>query len=248
MRTTNICRAPDEIKGGNAVPAPSRRGPTGRPLRPHWPRLVDLLHRHGITLVIDVGANVGQYAGSLRASGYRSRIVSFEPLSSAHAELARAADDDAGWTVAARSAVGATAGSLTVNVSASSDMSSALPFTAEAETLFDGDRFVGREDVPMTTVDAIVAEHAGPDDRVFLKSDTQGYDLEVLRGATASLHRIAGLQIEASLHSIYQGQPNWRDIVEFATPYGFAIDFIIPGYYSKARRRLMEFDIVFARR
>jgi FkbM family methyltransferase len=221
---------------------------TGKPLRPHWVQLVAMLRRHGITLVVDVGANIGQYAAALRASGYAGRIVSFEPLASVHADLARVAADDDAWMAAPPSAVGAAPGTLTINVSASSDMSSALPFTPEAARSFDSDRMIAQERVPVTTVDAILAAYAKPDDRVFLKSDTQGYEIEVLRGAAASLDWVVGVQVEASLHSIYQGQPDWRALVDFLTPYGFEIHFVIPGYFSKRHARMMEVDLVFFRR
>ena len=218
---------------------------TGKPLGPHWPQLTAMLERRGITLVIDVGANIGQYAAALRVSGYGGRIVSFEPLSAAHAELARAASPDKAWIVAPRTAVGATRGNITINVSANSDMSSALPFAAHAASVFDGDRMVGRETVPLTTVDAILAAHAAVSDRVFLKSDTQGYDLEVLRGARASLGRIVGLQIESSLSPIYEGQPDWRAIIDFLAPHGFTVHFVVPGYFSRRHGRMMEVDLIF---
>lgn len=220
---------------------------TGKPLGPHWRQLTGMLQRHRITLVLDIGANIGQYAAALRASGYAGRIVSVEPLGAANAELARAAARDGNWIAAPRAAVGAAPGRLTINVSASSDMSSALPFTAEAAKVFDGDRTVAQESVPMTTVDALLADHATPADRIFLKSDTQGYDLEVLRGAAASLDRIAGLQVEAALHPTYAGQPDWRAIVDLLTPQGFAIHLVVPGYFSKRHGRLMEMDLVFFR-
>ncbi len=220
---------------------------TGKPLGPHWPQLTAMLERHGITLVVDVGANIGQYGAALRVSGYGGRIVSFEPLSAAHAELARFASPDKAWIAAPRAAVGATPGTLAINVSASSDMSSALPFTAEAARAFDGDCVVAHETVPLTTVDAILAAHAGANDRVFLKSDTQGYDLEVLRGARASLGRIVGLQIESSLCPIYEGQPDWRAVTDFLAPHGFTVHFVVPGYFSKRYGRMMELDLIFFR-
>ena len=85
-----------------------------------------LLRHLGIQRVVDVGANVGQYADSLRELGYRGEIWSFEPLASAYAELERRSQGDSSWR-ATRTAVGAREGELQLHVSQSSIFSSALP-------------------------------------------------------------------------------------------------------------------------
>lgn len=206
-----------------------------------------LLARHRIDLVLDVGANVGQYARGLRAAGYAGRIVSFEPQSAAHAALAEAAAGDPGWTVAPRMAVGDADGEITINLSAASDMSSALPFTAETERHFASDRFVGSETAPLRRLDALWPELVGPGARVFLKSDTQGYDLAVLRGAGARLDAIAGIQVEASLHPVYQGQPDYRAVLDLLLPAGFALMQVVPGYFSRHHGRMLECDFVLFR-
>ena len=50
-----------------------------------WPRLTELLDRHSVTLVLDVGANIGQYAVGLRNNGYDKRIVSFDAVEAGRA-------------------------------------------------------------------------------------------------------------------------------------------------------------------
>ena len=55
------------------------------------------LELHGITVVLDVGANEGQYGVQLRRSGYGGRIVSFEPGSEAHASVTACAAADEKW-------------------------------------------------------------------------------------------------------------------------------------------------------
>ena len=52
-------------------------------------RRLQIMKRAGISLVLDVGANVGQYAKIARKAGYKGQIVSFEPLGQAFSKLAR---------------------------------------------------------------------------------------------------------------------------------------------------------------
>src|SRR3954465_1840833 len=82
-------------------------------------RRVRVLAAHGVDVVLDVGANAGQYAGHLRREGYRGRIVSFEPVLGSYEQLREAARRDPGWE-ARHTAVGDTAGTLEVHLYADS--------------------------------------------------------------------------------------------------------------------------------
>ena len=206
-----------------------------------------LLERHRIDLLLDVGANVGQYAAAMRKAGYQGGIVSFEPQTAAHASLVKAAADDASWTVAPRCALGDSEGEISINISAESDMSSALAFTPETELYFASDRFIGHETAPAHRLDRLWAGVVPEGARVFLKSDTQGFDLNVLRGAGERLDRIIGIQIETSLHPIYEGQPDYRTVLDFLLPKGFAVMQVIPGYFSRHHGRMLEMDLVLFR-
>ena len=206
-----------------------------------------LLARHGVDLVLDVGANIGQYARSLRAAGYQGRIISFEPQRAAHTQLAEGAAGDAHWTVAPRCAIGSENGEITINISASSDMSSARLFTEETQRHFASDRFVANETVQSYTLDRLWADYVPTGARVFLKSDTQGFEMEVLSGASDHLIEICGVQVEASLHPIYQGQPDFRMILDWLTRRGFAPMQVIPGYFSRHHGRMLEIDLVLFR-
>src|SRR5690242_13788162 len=84
-----------------------------------------LIAHHGITLVFDVGANVGQYGEELRALGYRGRIGSCEPLRAEYEQLARKAGDDPQWT-ALHLALGDSDGRRAINVAGNSQSSSLL--------------------------------------------------------------------------------------------------------------------------
>jgi hypothetical protein len=82
--------------------------------------------------------------------------------------------------------------------------------------------------------------------RLYLKLDTQGYDLEVLRGAARSLERVVALQSEIAFVPLYAGMPSWRESFERIEALGFAPS----GIFSVTREpslRLVEADCVFVR-
>jgi hypothetical protein len=56
-----------------------------------------------------------------------------------------------------------------------------------------------------------------------LKIDTQGYDLEVLKGAENTLQSIRALQLEASVRPIYEGMPGFREVLDYLMSRGFAL-------------------------
>lgn len=209
--------------------------------------LMRVLEHHGITLVFDVGANVGQYAQRLRRGGYRGRIVSVEPLSAAHAALTAAAADDPGWTIESRMALGDSDAPVTLQVSGESDMSSVLDFTAEMADLLDGSAYVGTEVASQARLERIFPRHARPDDRVLLKIDTQGTEHRVLDGAHGVLPRIAAIQMELSIVPVYAGEPSWRDMVQTMAELGFTPALFIPGYFNRRTARLIGMDGVFVR-
>lgn len=220
----------------NAAPRPGES--------PHWPRLAELLARHRIGLVFDVGANTGQYVLAMRRHGYAGRVVSYEPGATAHATLSATAATDPFWVIAPRLAVGATSGEAVLNVSGESDMSSLKPLTEDAARRFASARPVTTESVPVTTLAAEIARHARDDEAIFVKSDTQGFEAEVLDGLAGAASRVQGIQIELSLVPIYAGQPDHLALLARLAALGFTPHLVIPGYWSHHHGRMIEYDAV----
>lgn len=212
-------------------------------------RLQQLLARHGINLVIDVGANEGQYAERLRAAGYVSRIVSFEPGSQAHGVVSAAAADDPAWTVAPRMALGAADGTATLHLSRRSDMSSLKPMRDVTRETFPKAPMVAQETVEVRRLDHVFDTVVGarPEDRVYLKIDTQGSEAEILSGAGDVLRRIIGLQIEMSLVPLYEGEPGYLALLNQVHEMGFDLHFVVPGYFSRRLACQLQIDGVFFR-
>lgn len=218
-----------------------------KPKRTHWENLVTILRHHGVTLVFDVGGHKGEYAGYLRRAGYDGRIVSFEPQSAVHAALSEQAAADPEWTVAPRTALGDRDGSITLNISAETDMSSALPLAESAMAFTPSSRMVASEEAPIHRLASVFDDYARPGDTVFVKVDTQGFERPVVEGAEAVMDRIAGWQLEMSIVEIYAGEPDWRAMVDAMAARGYHPHLFIPGYFSRHIARQLQIDGVFFR-
>lgn len=214
----------------------------------HWRRVAAMLERHAVGLVLDIGAHRGEYAGYLRRAGWTGRIVSLEPQAEVWPELVAAAEADPAWQVAPRAAVGGAPGDALLRISAETDMSSLLPFEAGFLESSPSSETVREERVPLTTLPALLADHAGPGERVFVKLDTQGSEEAILDGLGLPVPgNIAGFQLELSLIPLYEGETVWRPLVDRLAAAGFDLHFVIPGYWSRHLGRMVQFDGIFFR-
>jgi FkbM family methyltransferase len=218
-----------------------------RKARPHEAQLVAVLERFEISCVLDVGANVGQYALMLREWGFGGRIVSFEPLPDAHATLLRRAAADPGWQIAPRMAIGDREGEIELEVSAESDMSSILPQTGLLQRISPSSRVLRRERVPMARLEDAAQPYLTSEDRIILKIDTQGFEPQVLAGAGSLMARLCGLQLEMSLVPCYEGEVGFREMQGRLAAAGFEPYLFIPGYFERKLGRQLQLDGVFMR-
>ncbi len=215
--------------------------------KPLEAQLTAVLEQFKIACVLDVGANAGQYGSQLRAWGYHGRIVSFEPLAAAHARLELRAASDPAWQVAPRMALGAQDGEVAIDVAAESDMSSILPQTELLRRISPGSQVIGRERVPIRRLDGLAKDYLAPDEGVFLKVDTQGFEAQVLAGACELLPRLRGIQLEMSLVRCYQGERDFRELIDDLEHAGFSPWLFFPGYFEHKLARQLQIDGVFMR-
>lgn len=201
----------------------------------------------GYDLVLDVGANNGQFAHELREFGYRGRIVSFEPLTAAHSRLSRAAASDLMWQVAPRGALGAAKSTTIINVSGLPASSSLLTMKRSHEDAAPGSASVGHENVNVVALDDVASEWLEGARRVFLKIDTQGFELEVLKGAVGTLPRIEGALLELSLVELYDGQPLWTEVIEWLGQHDFELVGLNQGFMDPTTYHTLQVDGIFKR-
>lgn len=117
--------------------------------------LVDFLLSRCIDLVLDVGANAGQFARKLRARGDRREIISFEPASEPFKKLAQLAASDPNWQVR-KAALGARADKATVNIAENSVYNSFRDWTKVASALDSKERHGRAGGVEVTTIDDVL--------------------------------------------------------------------------------------------
>ena len=205
-----------------------------------------MLRHHGVNVVLDVGANEGQYGKELRLARYRGRIVSFEPLAAPFARLEEAARKDPAWD-AVRLALGDADGEATINVSANSVSSSFLPVLPAHTEAAAGSAIAGVESVAVRRLDGVFDHYVRPGEVAFLKLDVQGYELRALAGAAGVIDRITGIQAEMSLVPLYEGAPLLTDILAWAAEHGFSLVGLEPGFADPTTGRLMQADGIFFR-
>jgi len=206
-----------------------------------------LFDHYNINCVLDVGARVGDYGSMLRENGYRGEILSFEPVEANFLQLKQRCSADPAWR-AYQFALGSESGSAEINVAHDTHYSS---FLAPSAYGFERDSRMGvdrTEVVQVKRLDEIQEEITGriADPRIYLKMDTQGFDLAVMRGAQGCLDRVAALQTELSLKALYDHMPDW--ITALA-------EFNAAGYEPSAffavcrdnKMRLSEMDCVMVR-
>jgi FkbM family methyltransferase len=210
-------------------------------------QLPALFGMYGVNCVIDVGAHEGEYAKRLRAGGYEGRIVSFEPVPRALAELERAAANDPDWHVHAV-ALGREDGTTSMNV-VPGTLSSILPATKFGAGRYPRLQQPEQAEIEVKRLDRMFdALLDGIDEpRPFLKLDTQGYDLDVFAGAGDTIERFVGLQSELALMEIYKGMPRMRKALATYEKAGFEIAALYPVSRQTRTGRVLEYDCVMVR-
>lgn len=215
-------------------------------------RISYLLQHYGVTKVIDVGANTGQFAESLIDFGYKGKIVSFEPVSSAYKGLKKRANRYRDWIVAERCAIGNYVGNVVINVSDVTVFSSIKNikqgFVASESTA----TVLTTEQVPIMTLDSLLGKYYDQNDVIFLKVDTQGFEKEVLEGASNLLKWVKGVTLEVPISTdkdIYEGVENdLKDYMDFFISEGFELVSIEQLGADKKTGIVHEVDVVFFRK
>lgn len=170
-------------------------------------------------IIFDVGANEGQTQRKFRAEFPRATLHSFEPGTNAFAQLQKNTKINPAtsiWNLA----LGSKIGQQEFFENTLTTMSSFLPLGKEG--------WGGQEkkiNVPVTTIDQFCAER-GIERIDILKSDTQGYDLEIFKGAEGMMQKesISLIYFEVIFTEIYRNLPSFDETFHYLADRGFRLE------------------------
>jgi len=193
--------------------------------------------------IIDVGANRGQFSLACRFALPSVPIVAFEPIPREAATYRKVHGHQPG-VLLIESALGDDKCQAILHLSKSADSSSLLPIGKKQTELFENTAEVGTITVPVQRLDDLTAHWAGRK-RQLLKLDVQGFELQVLRGATTVLKSCTYVYAECSEVALYEGQSLRPEVEKFLDGQGF----VLKGRYNEqvSHGQLIQADYLFAK-
>ncbi len=213
-------------------------------LKNDYKRRLKIIDNCQIDILLDIGANTGQYSKKMRNFGFNKRIVSFEPLKNAFEDLKQAALHDKNWIVN-NYALGEEDSVGIINVSKKSDSSSILDMLPDQLKSASGLEYVARQEITIKKLDTIFNSFVGKSDKVMIKIDTQGYEKNVIDGALESLSRIMVIQLEMSIVPMYKGEMLYIEMIEYLQKKGFQLYSLENGHFNRDTGQLLQVDGIF---
>ena len=191
----------------------TRARPTFENARNHLIRLKE------IDLVVDGGANRGQWSAELRMEFPGIPVISVEPVLAAYKELKVLASQVSNWSTL-NVALGENLGTATMNVANNGEQSSSLLFPANHLNYYPTVEFIKTQETKIITLDSIGVKEGS---RVFLKLDLQGNELPALKGATEFLKNVKAIELEMTTIQMYREQATFLAVATYLAEHGFAV-------------------------
>jgi FkbM family methyltransferase len=205
------------------------------------------LHRLGLTRVLDIGANSGQFAAKLRQSGYTGSVFSVEPQASAHRQLVEHTRQDMRWFALARQGAGAAPAMLDMNIAENGWSSSLRPVHANHVRAEPTTRTVMQERVFINQAGQLLRPEV-LESVAALKIDVQGYEDQVLAGYESLLGGVRLLLLELSLVECYEGAPTLFSLDKMLVErHGFSRVSLEPAYYDDKTGTVQQYDGIYFR-
>jgi FkbM family methyltransferase len=191
-------------------------------------------------LIIDIGANSGQFT---KVSNYfypTAKIYTFEPLKDLFEGIEKSFKNIKNINPH-NIAFGNEDGHITFYKNAYGHISSALEISEENKHY--PKESITKIKVPITKVDVFFKDIDIPK-QTLLKLDVQGFELEVLKGAIDTLKAINYVIIEANLEKLYDNQPSFSTVHSFLLENGFDLNGML-DFNLGNKNKYIEIDLLY---
>ncbi len=194
-------------------------------------------------LMIDVGANRGDFTASILRIKPEAKVVAVEPEPNCAALFRKRYSGDPRVSLI-EAALGDEEGAISLNVCRDDRLGSLLSpcdsvKQSYPEGVFD---IIEVRKVQMTLLDSIVP----PNIRVaMLKLDVQGYEEKVLKGGSAVLQRCDSVMFEFNYQEHYEGQADWSSLHQLLTKHSFKLHGVSAPFFAEGKP--MWADVFYAR-
>jgi FkbM family methyltransferase len=210
--------------------------------------LAEFAKQNDIDLLLDVGANTGQFSIKMIEAGFDKQVISFEPLSSAYPVLLKNTRNHSNWKAFDRCAIGDVDGEIEINISLNSHSSSILQINKEHTDAAPSAAFFDKEKVAIRKLDSISAEF-DPFQNILLKIDTQGFEKNVLAGAENLIaQKVKIIQLEISLLPLYEGVMPFEEMIKYLDRLHFKPLFYSPGYVDRTTEQIQQLEGYFIKK
>ncbi len=208
--------------------------------------LVQSINYFRINSVVDVGANKGQFALNLIENKFNGSIISFEPLKEEHEILKKICKKvKIKWEIAERCALGNKKKVQKLNITGNRESSSLLKIKSRHIKLRPDSKIVGSDNIKVKKIDDFFKNFSKFKKNILLKIDTQGTELDILKGAKKFLPKVKCIFLEVSLVKLYEKQTLWFEVINYLEKRNFKVWSIDPMLRNKSSGQTYQLDILF---
>lgn len=206
--------------------------------------LLKILKENQIRILVDIGANKGQYAKQVLKS-YSGKVISFEPGSSAHLNLSQEAKEYYNWIVAPKMALGSEDSTENLYITKNDECSSLFKPTSDLSNneIFD---IIREEKIEVNRLDKVLQKivDINSDENVLVKIDTQGNEYDVILGCL-DLDNIKFFQVEVSIKPVYLGGRDFFDCHKLLVANNYELVKIFPGFTDSITYHTLQMDVFY---
>ena len=205
--------------------------------------IVRNLEKSKVSNVIDIGANVGQFGLDIRRHGFQGQIISYEPVLETFDSLTQTMKQHQPWK-AFQLGLGSAESERTINISGNAGLSSSI---LEMGSLhlenFPDSATVAKQNISISTIDKQLEVLGLQPQEIMLKLDVQGFEAEVLKGASQSLSKIPLCFLEVSITPLYEGEISFLPILLELSKFGHEVIDVFRGIKANDGK-LLQLDIL----